>query len=185
MARPRTIDPERLLDAAEDVVLRDGAAGLTIEAVARQAGVTKGGVQYSFRSKEAMIEAMFSRWYHSFDAVVAQIAGPDADPLDEAWAHVQASMQEDYDANAKAAAVLAALMQSPEHQNLARAWYARRMAGLDLGTAAGRMARIAVLATEGVFMLRFFGLMTISPQDWQDIFRDLKALRALGDRQEG
>src|SRR5690606_31627342 len=53
--RPRTIDRDKVLDAAEAVVMRAGAAGLTIDAVAREAGITKGGVQYAFGSKENLI----------------------------------------------------------------------------------------------------------------------------------
>src|SRR3546814_3386421 len=36
MARPRTIDRDAVLDAAQRVVARDGAAGLTLEAVDRK-----------------------------------------------------------------------------------------------------------------------------------------------------
>lgn len=43
--RPRTIDRDKVLDAAEAIVSRVGASGLTFEAVARAAGITKGGVQ--------------------------------------------------------------------------------------------------------------------------------------------
>lgn len=48
MGRRRTIDRDQLLDAAEAVIAREGAAGLTIDAVAKEMGITKGGVQYCF-----------------------------------------------------------------------------------------------------------------------------------------
>ena len=60
--RPRTIDRDKVLDAAEAVVQRTGASGLTIDAVAREAGITKGGVQYCFGSKDSLINAMLQRW---------------------------------------------------------------------------------------------------------------------------
>lgn len=43
MGRHKTIDQEALLDAAEAVVMHGGAGNLTFDAVARQAGVSKGG----------------------------------------------------------------------------------------------------------------------------------------------
>src|SRR3546814_2511896 len=43
MARPRTIDRDAVLDAAQRVVARDGAAGLTLEAVAAEDGISKAG----------------------------------------------------------------------------------------------------------------------------------------------
>ncbi len=51
MGRKQTIDRSALLDAAERVVLRDGAGQLTMDAVAAEAGVSKGGVLYAFPSK--------------------------------------------------------------------------------------------------------------------------------------
>jgi AcrR family transcriptional regulator len=53
--------PELILTAAERVVLRDGVMRLTLEAVAREAKLSKGGVLYHFASKEALIQAMLAR----------------------------------------------------------------------------------------------------------------------------
>ncbi|MGQ3294545.1 MAG: TetR/AcrR family transcriptional regulator, partial [Shinella sp.] len=59
--RPRSIDRDKVLDAAESIVVESGAAGLSFEAVARAAGITKGGVQYCFGTKENLIRAMIER----------------------------------------------------------------------------------------------------------------------------
>ena len=61
MGRKRTIDQEQILNAAEFVVARDGAARLTLEAVAERAGVSKASVIYDFKSKQALIEAVIRR----------------------------------------------------------------------------------------------------------------------------
>ena len=68
--------PERLLDAAERLVSEVGAGHLTLEAVARAAGVSKGGLLYHFPSKEALLQAMIDR--HLRD-IGARIAGLEAD----------------------------------------------------------------------------------------------------------
>lgn len=43
MGRQRTIDRDKVLDAAEDIVIKQGAAALTIDAVAKSMGISKGG----------------------------------------------------------------------------------------------------------------------------------------------
>lgn len=78
--------------------------------------------------------------------------------------------------NAKAASLLAALIQAPELLGSTRSWYRSRFDGLDVDAEAGRRARLAVLATEGAFLLRFFGLMEMDESEWQAIFRDIRAV---------
>ncbi|KFI32916.1 TetR family transcriptional regulator [Haematobacter missouriensis] len=57
MGRKQTIDRAEILRAVETVVARDGAAGLTIGAVAAEMGISKAGVLYDFGSKEGLILA--------------------------------------------------------------------------------------------------------------------------------
>ena len=71
----------RLLDAAEAIVMARGVAGLTLEAAARDAGVSKGGLLYHFASKEALLDAMLRRlagiMERQFETgVAAQAEGP-------------------------------------------------------------------------------------------------------------
>lgn len=53
--------PDRLLDAAEAVVVRQGIAHLTLDAVAAEAGVSKGGLLHHFPSKDRLVEAWVRR----------------------------------------------------------------------------------------------------------------------------
>jgi AcrR family transcriptional regulator len=50
-----------MLDAAEAVVVRQGIANLTLEAVAAEAGMSKGGLLHHFPSKDRLVEAMVVR----------------------------------------------------------------------------------------------------------------------------
>jgi AcrR family transcriptional regulator len=56
-----------MLDAAARVVSRDGAAGLTIEAVAREAGISKASVLYDAKTKQALVEAVIVRAFERDD----------------------------------------------------------------------------------------------------------------------
>lgn len=62
MVRPdATLLINKLLDAAETVVERQGIANLTLEAVALEAGLSKGGLLYHFPSKDRLVEALVAR----------------------------------------------------------------------------------------------------------------------------
>jgi AcrR family transcriptional regulator len=52
---------DRLLDAAERLVAQQGVANLTLEAVAREAGVSKGGLLYHFPSKSNLVLGIVER----------------------------------------------------------------------------------------------------------------------------
>jgi len=70
---------QALVDAAERVLVRDGLPGLTVRAVAAEAGVAPMGVYNRFGSKEALVAAVLVR---GFDALRAAVTGDaDADPL--------------------------------------------------------------------------------------------------------
>jgi AcrR family transcriptional regulator len=62
-----TID--RLLDAAIQVIAEGGAQRLTLDAVAKKAGVSKGGLLHHFPSKNALIAALLERLYARFEAL--------------------------------------------------------------------------------------------------------------------
>lgn len=62
-AKPRGVPMsiDAILDAAERVASTQGVSGLTFDAVAAQAKVSKGGVLHHFPSKDALVRAMIER----------------------------------------------------------------------------------------------------------------------------
>lgn len=52
---------DALLDAAETVVARQGIASLTLDAVAAEAGMSKGGLLHHFPSKDRLVVALVAR----------------------------------------------------------------------------------------------------------------------------
>jgi AcrR family transcriptional regulator len=70
----------RILDAAERIVLRDGVAHLTLEAVAAEVQMSKGGVLYHFRSKDDLIIGLIERLICQYDQQVEQLEGADEQP---------------------------------------------------------------------------------------------------------
>lgn len=176
MGRRRTIDRDKVLDAAEATVSAVGAAGLTIDAVAKAAGITKGGVQYCFGNKDGLIDAMMERWFNEFDSAVAAEVGDETDPVTAMRAHAEVTERMNTAENARTSGMMAALLQREDHMEKNRVWYRGRLDSLDLSTEEGRRARLAFLATEGAFLLRSFGFIDMDDAEWRDIFGDIVAL---------
>lgn len=65
---------DRILDALEKLILDTGLADVTLEGVAAEAGVSKGGLLYHFPSKEALLIGLVHRLGERADAQVADAA---------------------------------------------------------------------------------------------------------------
>jgi AcrR family transcriptional regulator len=63
---------QRLLEATLRVMHTQGAAALTLDQVAKEAGVSKGGLLHHFPSKDALIEAMLRHLFEQFEQCVYQ-----------------------------------------------------------------------------------------------------------------
>ena len=75
---PRPNAREKILDAAEQLLLAHGPTGLVLDAVAEEAGVSKGGLLYHFGSKEALAEGLTARMGSSFDQAQEELSAADA-----------------------------------------------------------------------------------------------------------
>ncbi len=83
-----------LLAAAERVVTEYGPA-FSLDAVAREAGVSKGGLLHHFRSRDALLVALVAAWMERFDEAVARQLDPDDDrPGRVCRAHIRATFDE-------------------------------------------------------------------------------------------
>ena len=65
---------EKILNAAEARLLASGPAGLVLDAVAADAGVSKGGLLYHFRTKEALVGGLCDRMLARFDEQLISLA---------------------------------------------------------------------------------------------------------------
>lgn len=176
IGRPRTIDRNHLLDLAEKIVVEHGAPALTIDALAKAAGITKGGVQYCFGTKDGLVDAMLTRWGITFDKQVAARKKGRTDALTHIAAHIRVTRDSDPLGDSRFAAMLAALTPNSEQLADTQRWYRQQLSGLDVSTEQGRNARLAFIANEGAFLLRSFQLFDLNENEWQQIFRDIEKL---------
>lgn len=82
-----------LLDAAIRVVTRDGMGALTLDAVAREAGVSKGGLTHHYATKDALVTAMLE---HFGQRLLRELDRFAADDPDLAGRRVRAMMKVAY-----------------------------------------------------------------------------------------
>src|SRR5580692_6917060 len=79
--RTRSADVEReLLAAAEAVLVRDGPGGLTVRAVAAEAGIAPMGVYNKLGGKDGLIDALLIRGFDRLRAVADATINDTAEP---------------------------------------------------------------------------------------------------------
>lgn len=79
----------KLLNAAIEVVRRQGYAATSVDELCRKAGVTKGAFFHHFESKDALAVAAANHWSEAADALFAGAPYHDpADPLDRVLAYI-------------------------------------------------------------------------------------------------
>lgn len=175
MARPRTIDREKLLTAAETVVTSKGAVALSFASVAAEAGLSKASVQSAFGTRDALIDALMGRWMqHEADRYTAELGDAES-PGARLSAHLRCTYDELLNGRGQRVATLLAVLASEGLQSDSmRRWYQDRVGDLTAASAAERQRRMAYLAAEGAYFLRCIVGLEVDDAIWAEIFADLE-----------
>lgn len=175
MGRKRVIDQQAILDAGEAVVARVGAANLTLDAVAAEAGISKASVIYDYKTKQALVEAIVERAFRldrERHAAVEAAIGPvgsvairgrikvAAEPPPEEFKPVALSLS----AALTIDPALRSRMQDSQAETIARI--------LDTASSP-RGALLAYLALEGLKFLEYLDFHHFSPNDRSRIIREI------------
>lgn len=172
MGRTPTISRERLLDLAEALVRDGGASALTIGALAQAAGISKGGVQYSFASKDALVRGLIDRWTAQFDALLGDVQ-PD-DPVDFVTRYIAATRTSQEALDAKMAGLMVSYLENPTNLQETRDWYHGIFARISGTSPEAQAARVAFLAVEGLFLMRINGID--KEGSWGNLLDDVEAI---------
>ena len=156
LPRQRTIDDDALLDAAEAVLHEDGVRALRLDVVARRAGVSKGGLQYRYPTKSALVAALLSRGLDRLEASVEAAHDEEAGCPLKAYVDAMIGTR---DQNAPHdLALVTALYEDPA---LIAALRVRHRAMIDRLRAGGTdpdLAAVGIMATNGLWLLEAMGL---------------------------
>ena len=152
----------RILDAAEEVVLRDGVARLTLDAAAAEAGLSKGGILYHFPTRDSLVAGMVAKIIEEFDRDIDRRLADDDGPGSFTRAYIGATMEPNAprpdSEDRLGAALIAAAAAQPDLlvplQEAADRWQDRlEHDGLD-----PTVATVLRLACDGLWMCDLFGL---------------------------
>lgn len=146
---------ERLLDAAVAVTRRDGAQSLTLDAVAAQAGVSKGGLLYHFKSKRQLLDAMVDRWLAAWQEEIDRDAGEAGFLTGYVHAtHLGGAAPQEREAEF---GLIAALIADPEVLQVVRDRYDQWQARVVDQTDDPVEATVVRLATDGLWFADLLG----------------------------
>ena len=81
---------DALLQAAERVLERDGLPGLTLRAVAREAGVSHAAPTHHFGDLTGLVSELAAIGFRQFNAAMATACAPNAGPMERAMARAKA-----------------------------------------------------------------------------------------------
>jgi len=142
---------DRLLAAAERVLITRGASALTLDAVAADAGVSKGGLLYHFPTKDALASALVEQAVARVDRALAAATVDDESPGAFTRAYIAVTMGEpdrpDASTESLSRALLGALTLDPGLLDPLRAAYGRwqqRLEGDGLPDGAATLVRLAM-----------------------------------------
>ncbi|GJD93603.1 TetR/AcrR family transcriptional regulator [Methylobacterium iners] len=164
-----------ILAAAEEVVAALGAQALTLDAVYRQAGVSKGGLLYHFPNKEALLHAMVDRYVTRCFAQETEFLreiGEDARGAGSRAAIAQLAA-DDPGADRLSAALLAAVATDLEYLAPLRDLVRQRFEAMKQSDVPFETAAIIELAVNGLALFELLRLPPLTPEDRHQVLATL------------
>ena len=168
---------EKILAAAEIVVTREGVAGLTMEGVAQEAGISKGGVLHHFRSKEAMIAKLASRKLHilrdGLERQTALLDGTRHKSLGGMIAHAFTTYGPD---ESFSRAMLVAAVENSHSLEQFRALFADTLDRVRAESAAPDSSAALLFAVIGILVSRTLGFAELEQAQAEKVFQALRTM---------
>ncbi len=150
-----------ILEAGTRVILREGAGNLTLEAVAKEAGISKGGLLYHFPSKEALVTGLVERYEALFMEDLERTGELGTGrPGASLRAYVKATFEPEAASHDLAAGLLAAVLLNPE---LLEPFWERAESlhvALEEGVPDPARATVVRLAADGLWLGELLGFGT-------------------------
>ena len=190
MARPPATTPKAILEAAIRVASRDGLQATTLDKVAEEAGVTKGGVLYHFASKDDLLRRMMEHFANEVEqGLVTRIA--DDPHADRRWVRAMIDMvfapQADLEHRADVTphgiapdlthkfimAMLTAFASNPQLLEVIRPFLERMRARIQSEENAVEQV-VTWLAADGLFLWELFGMARPGDAMWNAVVEELR-----------
>lgn len=143
--------------------MNEGVGGLTIDRVASEAGLSKGGVFYHFKNKEALVTAMTERIISEFYEDCDQRMAAGATMIE---ATIEGAFSQDLRQKNRIAALITCCMNEPNFGIRFRTKYSEWLSdlavkgGVDPGT-----ARVIASAIDGYYLTEMLGVSRMTPSE--------------------
>ncbi|RUM97295.1 TetR/AcrR family transcriptional regulator [Pseudaminobacter arsenicus] len=157
---------DRILKAAGQVAREVGPGHLSLDAVAQQAGVSKGGLLYNFPSKAKLLEALVEQHLADFSAALNEKEKHQAAGLGAAY--LELFITELKQRQPPPSGVLAALAENPDFLAPVRRFNRDLLDRMKASSEDEGAILVFFLALEGMRALRLFGVDILSPEE-QDV----------------
>lgn len=167
---PRKSSKEMILDAAEAVVLEKGAAHMSLDMVARKAGVSKGGLMYHFPAKDDLLKEMVGRLLAEFYAERERKFKALKESRGRLLkAEIQAALDPNEKRDRMALSILAAVAQAPHLLEPIREAHRQHLEMLLKSGLPFERAMIVSLASDGLMFMELLHLSPFSPSQRERI----------------
>ncbi|WP_301070607.1 TetR/AcrR family transcriptional regulator [Pseudooceanicola sp.] len=152
---PRNASP-RILGAARAIAVREGAGKITIEAVAKEAGLSKGGVLYNFSTKKALLSGLLDQMLVAHRELLEKV--PERYPSRTLRGHLETVLQSQDVDDDLSMAILAAAASDPRLLDPLRTDLTGDLEHILTDTQDAPAAMIVVLAIQGLRFQRLLNL---------------------------
>ena len=167
----------RIRVAAAKVIERDGAGHLTLEKVAAEAGVSKGGLLYHYPSKDVLLQGLLDHLLENRAGLVDDLGS--AEEVSHA-ALLNGLIDADFDLpkdeRIMAQGLIAASAENADLLAPAKQYVEALFEQLGTSKASAAAARTILLASQGLQFLELLGLLSLSTNERNEIRQHLKSL---------
>jgi AcrR family transcriptional regulator len=145
---------DAILDAANRVLTAKGAEGFTLEAVAAEAAVSKGGLLYHFPSKKSLVEGLIARSVAKVDAALREEL--DKSGGDYLTAYIKASFRTAVEPEQVSRAIFAAVTGDPEILEPLRKRFERLQEELAAAAPSEELGTLLRLCLDGLWYAEMY-----------------------------
>lgn len=173
-----------ILAAAAELAKEKGAAHISLEAIAKRAGISKGGLLYHFPRKDALIRAMVERHLGEIDAILDDVETKAGARPSDAVARVFVELvgAEVCAHRGQHDGILLALAENPHLLDPVRA-HAKRVVERVRRTAADReLSLIALLVIDGLRSNDLFDVNQLTAEECAAVLKRVLALLGDGEK---
>jgi len=164
------------LQAALTIIARDGPGRLTLDAIARESGMSKGGLTHQFPTKEAVLKALLQHQIEYFgDFTARYLAEAGAASAQPRLAAQLATLREAItQPHSVALAILGALTQDPGLLSQTREASGKAVDAIKTEAADPQLALVRWAAAQGLTLMSLFGLNPLTDQEREQLFDRLR-----------